>query len=47
MNKEPSCRSPQLSVTHLAKILACYDHTLTQTPNLILTPSISITLILA
>lgn len=47
MNKETSCRFPQLSLTHLAKILACYDHTLTQTPNLLLTLTISITLILA
>lgn len=47
MNKEPSCRSPQLSWTPLARILACCDHTLTPTPNLTLTPTICITLILA
>lgn len=35
MNQEPSCRSPLLSLTPLAGILACYDHPLTQTPNLL------------
>lgn len=42
MDKEPSCRSTSLPLTHLAKILICCDHTLTQTPTLTLTPTISI-----
>lgn len=42
-DKEPGCRSTQLPLTHLAKTLTCCDHSLTQTPTLTLTPTVSVT----
>ena len=45
MEREPRCGSTQLPLTHLAKILFCCDHNLTQTTTL-LTLAMTITLIL-
>lgn len=46
MDKELGCRSTQVPLTHLAKMLTCCDYHLTLTPTLTLNPTMTITLIL-